>query len=607
MSKNKAAIIVATIFLLQGFLYVFSNQITDFSKAEKYYQQGEKLLGQFKLHDARAHFKKAIEEDMNFTQAHRSYIDVSLQMGEELREELQKEYEAYLGAQPDNPVIYYALGRIYEDDEEKEEVFQKAIELDPSYPWGYFGMGYIHLMKKEIEKAIVCYEKAIELEPEEVLFYSSLARLLYDRHPDRYKQVEEIILKKFPDHFSAAMIVYQRASSIKGEAEKAAALEIYFKSYPDGPNASLALMRVLDFYKKNDPGKGEKIAREALSLPMTSEDKRSHKFAYLFLYQKAVDSKDTKEVEKICSEILASKNTDPSLYAQVADQLQKVKNLELAEKYYLKAIDMITPENVHGTMAHGRFPEEALADYCKQVANWYCSALGKMYLEMNQPKQALFQLNQVEPTDPDSEHYLNLAKAYNQIGNKEKAYESLIESLSLGANEEAREMLSQISEQLNKKEDTKAEIWEKRLEQAKPAVEFTLPDLEGNQVSLKDFRGKVVLINFWFPACGPCQMELPHIQKIYDKYKDQGLAVLLIQTSQTQDDGKKFLEDHNYTMTSLYSEGNWVRDNYGVKVVPTNLFIDRQGRIIFQSTGYSPGMEKEVESQIKELLEYEKQ
>ena len=98
-------------------------------------------------------------------------------------------------------------------------------------------------------------------------------------------------------------------------------------------------------------------------------------------------------------------------------------------------------------------------------------------------------------------------------------------------------------------------------------------------------------------------MELPHIQKIHDKYKDQGLTVLLIQISQTQEDGKKFLEDHNYTMTSLYSEGNWARDNYGVKAAPANFFIDRQGRIIFHSTGYSPGMEKEIESQIKELLE----
>lgn len=181
----------------------------------------------------------------------------------------------------------------------------------------------------------------------------------------------------------------------------------------------------------------------------------------------------------------------------------------------------------------------------------------------------------------------------------------MIESLSLAANDEANEMLSQISEQLNK-DEAKEKIWKKRLEQAKPALDFTLPDLEGNLVSLKDLRGKVVLVNFWFPACGPCQMEFPHIQKIYDKYKDQGFAVLLIQIAQTQEEGKKFLDDHNYTMTALYSDGKWAEENYDVKVAPTNIFIDGKGRVIFKSTGYSPGSEKEIESQIKELLEYEK-
>lgn len=166
-------------------------------------------------------------------------------------------------------------------------------------------------------------------------------------------------------------------------------------------------------------------------------------------------------------------------------------------------------------------------------------------------------------------------------------------------------MLNQLSDQLHKTE-TKEKIWEKRLEQAKPAVDFTLPDLDGNLISLKDFTGKVVLVNFWFPACGPCQVEFPHIQKIHDKYKEQGVAVLLIQIAQTQEEGKKFLKENKYTMTSLYSDRKWAEENYGVKAAPANFFIDRQGRVIFKSTGYSPGHERVIESQIIELLEFEK-
>jgi peroxiredoxin len=311
-------------------------------------------------------------------------------------------------------------------------------------------------------------------------------------------------------------------------------------------------------------------------------------------------------VEKITSEILASKNPDPSLYAGIAGRLQKEKRFERAEIFYLKAIEMITPENVYGTMAHGSYPEEALKEYCKTVSNWYRSELGKLYLEMSQPQKALAQFNQVEFKEPNPEHSFYLAKTYNQIGKKGEAYELLIETLSLGVNKEASELLSQLSKQMNKKENPQEIIWEKRLEQAKPAVDFALPDLEGNLVSLKAFRGKVVLVNFWFPACGPCQMELPHIQKIHDKYKDQGLTVLLIQIAQTREEGKKFLADHDYTMTSLYSDGKWAGDNYGVEVAPTNFFIDGQGRIIFKSTGYTPGDEKGIEAQIKELLEFGK-
>jgi tetratricopeptide (TPR) repeat protein len=189
-----------------------SKQKSDSSKAKEYYNQGEKLREQFKLDQARMSFKNAIKEDVNFTQAHRSYIDVSLQMGDKARKELQDEYEAYLQTQPNNPVFYYALGRIYADDADKEKAFQKAIELDPDYPWGHFGMAYIYNTKNEIEEAIACYEKAIELEPDEVDFYSSLARMLFNRDTERYEQIQEIIQQKFPDSSYVALMAYTNSS-----------------------------------------------------------------------------------------------------------------------------------------------------------------------------------------------------------------------------------------------------------------------------------------------------------------------------------------------------------------------------------------------------------
>jgi len=483
-------------FLLLYFSLSFAQLKQDLSTAKKYYDEGEKLWEQNKLDEARQQFKKAIAADINFTPAHRSYIDLSLRMDEEFRFELQQEYKAYLKTQPNNPVIHYALGKIYKDDADKEGAFQKAIDLDPQYPWGYFGMAYIHIQKKETDKAIVCYEKAIELKPDEILFYSQLAGQLRRKDPDRYNQVQDQILEKFPTSFNAQLIQFQRANKITDEKERIAAFEAYWKSNPDGPNISIALGHIFNYYQKNDSESGETLAREVLSHPMPADEKRSHSTAYNFLFTRAINSENSSQVGKIADEIFNSNNPDPSLYFGIGRQFKQKKQFDDAEKFYLKAIEKITPENVYGTLAHGSFSDDRLKDYCQNVFNWYRSKLGELYLEMDRPRDALAQFDQVELKEPDANHFLYLAKTYNQISDKEKAYEYFIETLSLASNLEARYLLKQVANDLNKKEDPFQIIWKKRLAGAQPAPAFTLPDLDRNQVSLSSFRGKVVLLNF---------------------------------------------------------------------------------------------------------------
>lgn len=591
------------IFLFQ-FPFSLAQPKKDLSTAQSYYQEGEKFWKLNKLEEAQGQFKKAIAADINFTPAHRSYIDLTLGMADESRIELQKEYEALLKDYPHNPVIHYSLGKIYEDDAEREKAFQKAIDLDPNYPWGYFGMAYIHTQKKEVDKAISCYEKAIELEPNEILFYIQLASQLRQKDPVRYNQVQELIIKKFPGGWDAGLIQFERASEIADEKERVAAFEIYWKSNPDGPNIPIALMQIFSYYQKNNPEKGEKLAREVLAHPMPKDEKRSHSAAYNFLFTKAMNSSEPSQIKKIADEIFNSNNPDPSLYFGIAGQFKEKKQYDDAEKFYYKALEKITPENVYGTLAHGSFPDEQLKDYCQELFNWYRSELGQFYLAAGRPRDALTQFNLVKMKEPEAGHYFNLARAYHQVGDKEKAFEYLTETLSLAAQSEARDLLKQLAKELNKKDDPMQKVWQKRLERAKPAPDFTLPDLDGNQVSLSSFRGKVILLNFWFPACGPCQMEFPHLQKLHERYQAQGLKILLVQVSQSQEEGKKFLASKKYTMQSVYADWKWARNNYGVTGAPANFFIDRAGRIIFKSTGYGPGKEKEIEAQVVELMEF---
>jgi peroxiredoxin len=122
--------------------------------------------------------------------------------------------------------------------------------------------------------------------------------------------------------------------------------------------------------------------------------------------------------------------------------------------------------------------------------------------------------------------------------------------------------------------------------QRKPAPNFTLKDADGNAVNLTDYRGKVVLVNFWATWCGPCEAEIPWFIEFEKKYKDQGFAVLGVSMD---DDGWKsvrpYMASHkiNYRVV-IGSEV--VSQQFGeIDSLPTSFVLDREGRIASNHVG----------------------
>ena len=131
-----------------------------------------------------------------------------------------------------------------------------------------------------------------------------------------------------------------------------------------------------------------------------------------------------------------------------------------------------------------------------------------------------------------------------------------------------------------------------------PAPAFTLYDLDSNAISLSDFKGKIVVLDFWATWCEPCVESFPAMQRSVDKYNDK-VKYLFIDTWEKEDDAdrkvKDFIEETKYTFHVLRDVKNSVVKDYKVFSIPTKLIIDQEGNIRFRSEGYGGDDDKLIE------------
>jgi peroxiredoxin len=127
-----------------------------------------------------------------------------------------------------------------------------------------------------------------------------------------------------------------------------------------------------------------------------------------------------------------------------------------------------------------------------------------------------------------------------------------------------------------------------RPEVGHPAPDFTLPTLTGKTVRLSDFRGKkAVLINFWATWCAPCRLEMPTMEKAYQKYKAKGLEILAVSIDAGSKSAvKNFMEELGLTFPAVLDPKMEVLGLYRFSAIPASILIDKQGIIRFKELGY---------------------
>ena len=113
----------------------------------------------------------------------------------------------------------------------------------------------------------------------------------------------------------------------------------------------------------------------------------------------------------------------------------------------------------------------------------------------------------------------------------------------------------------------------------KLAPGFQLTDLDGQSVSLSDFRGKPVLLNFWASWCGPCRSEMPFIQRLHEEWADKGLVIVAVNIGESSSQAKEFVESYGLPFLVLLDTEQETALSYNVRGIPATFFIDKDGII----------------------------
>jgi len=137
------------------------------------------------------------------------------------------------------------------------------------------------------------------------------------------------------------------------------------------------------------------------------------------------------------------------------------------------------------------------------------------------------------------------------------------------------------------------------VETGKKAPNFELPGLNGETIRLSDYRGQVVLVNFWATWCKPCQVEMPEFQAIYEKYRNDGFTILGVNQAEPPELVRPYVEKGGYSWTFALDEKGKISERYGVYRIPQSYLIDRDGKVVYMWLGIAT--QDSVESQLAKL------
>ncbi len=230
--------------------------------------------------------------------------------------------------------------------------------------------------------------------------------------------------------------------------------------------------------------------------------------------------------------------------------------------------------------------------------------LARNMLRQGTPKGALETARLIEDMEADglptgishTPFYLMVAAAHGGL----EGYGSLMKAMAKEPSDALRDALSHSGAKIGKTPgQIQADVRTTVLAQAKPAPAFTFEGFDGTKVSLADYRGKAVLVNFWHPSCAACRAESPFLQQVLRKIGLRNMAVLAVNVRPAEDRyALSYIRGNGYYFTPLHGDA-------GAHDTPSSLLIDAEGRVIAERGAIRGAADaRELELQIEALLSH---
>lgn len=443
----------------------------------------------------------------------------------EALERLRERYTRASAADPDNPVLHWALGEVIQHIDgyaAAERHYLDAVDRNPRFAEAYQNLALIAEFRGDLAGERKYLAKRVELEPDnaDAFFYYAMS-IQGRKDPAEFRRLAFEVARRFP-----------------GSARASSAIAFYAGKAPTPADAISAL----EALREMSAGSLAKV-----SYPMTS---------LFWLY---APEQPEKALELGTAMLAAGLSPGDSKTWQT-----NVGFLEAMQR-------------ARGLLAEGRAAE------------------GVKVLE-GAARPRYF-----DTTDSD----LLMADLLHASGDTAKAFDMMVAREARRPGPRFADAARRFGALLGKAPQEVAEaVTAARDAMAKPAPPFTLHAYRtGKDVSLSDYQGRVVLVDFWYPACGPCRGEFPYLQRVAEKFKDRGFVVLALNGHPEEDAFVlPFLDGNRYDFLPLRATEDVVKA-YGVRGYPANFLVDRRGRIVFKLDPVADERRTaELERQIEAML-----